>query len=88
MSDARCHESQLNDLESEWRLLHEAVQIAEREFRTVAQRLRAEANLFERVKERFEIAKILAARSRARLESYRREHGIITSMENQTVPQQ
>jgi hypothetical protein len=78
MSDAHCHEGQLNDLESEWRLLREVALIAEREYRIVAQRLRAEADLFEIVKERFEIAEILEARSLAKLESYRKQRGIIT----------
>jgi hypothetical protein len=78
MSDVHCHETQLNDLESEWRLLREAALIAEREYRIVAQRLRAEANLFEIVKERFEIAEILEARSLAKLESYRKQRGITT----------
>jgi hypothetical protein len=78
MNDAHCHETQLNDLESEWRLLREAALIAEREYRIVAQRLRAEADLFEIVKERFEIAEILEARSLAKLESYRKQRGIIT----------
>ena len=87
MSDVHCHEAQLNDLESEWRLLREAALIAEREYRMVAQRLRAEANLFEKVKERFEIAEILEARSLARLESYRKERGIVSPSENQTIPQ-
>jgi len=72
MSDVQCGETQLNDLESEWRLLREAALIAEREYRIVAQRLRAEADLFEIVKERFEIAEILEARSLAKLESHRR----------------
>jgi hypothetical protein len=76
MSDAHCHEAQLNDLESEWRLLHEAALIAEREYRIVAQRLRAEADRFEIVKERFEIAEILEARSLAKLESLRKQRGI------------
>jgi len=88
MSDVQCDESQLNDLESEWRLLREAALIAEREYRMVAQRLRAEANLFEKVKERFEIAEILEARSLARLESYRKQREIITPSENQTIQQQ
>jgi len=88
MSEVRCSESQLNDLESEWRLLREAAQIAEREYRTVAQRLRAEANLFEKVKERFEIAEILAARSLAKLESYRKEKEGISPSENLTISQQ
>jgi hypothetical protein len=73
MSDVHSHQTQLNDLESEWRLLHEAALIAEREYRIVAQRLRAEANLFEKVKERLEIAEILEARSLAKLESYRKQ---------------
>jgi hypothetical protein len=78
MNDVHCNESQLNDLESEWRLLREAALIAEREYRIVAQRLRAEADLFEKVKERLEIAEILEARSLAKLESYRKQRGIIT----------
>ncbi len=61
-----------NDLESEWRLLREATLIAEREYRLVAQRLRAEANRFEIAKERLEIAEILEARSLAKLEAHRR----------------
>lgn len=88
MSEMRCFESRLNDLESEWRLLREAAQSAEREYRTVAQRLRAEANLFEKVKERFEIAEILAARSLAKLESYRKEQERTTPSEDLTIPQQ
>ena len=79
MSDALCQEVQLNSLESEWRALHEAAKIAEGEYRIVAQRLRAEANLFEKVKERFEIAEILEARSLAKLESFRRELQIKTT---------
>jgi hypothetical protein len=75
MSDANCLEAQLNVLESEWRALREAALIAQREYHIVAQRLRAEANLFEKVKEHFEIAEILEARSRAKLESYRKQRG-------------
>jgi hypothetical protein len=78
MSDVHCHEPQLNDLESEWRLLREAALIAQRDYRIVAQRLRAEANLFEIAKERLEIAEILEARSLAKLESYRKQRGFIT----------
>jgi hypothetical protein len=78
MSDVHCLETQLNDLESEWRLLREAALIAEREYRIVARRLRAEADLFEKVKERLEIAEILEARSLAKLESCRKQRGIIT----------
>lgn len=77
MSDVRCHETQLSELESEWRLLREVALIAEREYRLVAQRLRAEANRFEIVKERFAIAEILERRSLAKLELYRNQHGII-----------
>jgi hypothetical protein len=73
VSDAHCHDTQLNDLESEWRLLREAALIAQRDYSIVAQRLRAEANLFEIAKERLEIAEILEARSLAKLESYRRQ---------------
>jgi hypothetical protein len=80
MSDVHCHETQPNDLESEWHLLREAALIAQRDYRIVAQRLRAEANLFEIAKERFEIAKILEARSLAKLESYRKQRGIITDL--------
>ena len=83
MSDVHCHEAQLGALESEWRLLREGALIAEREYRLAAQRLRAEANLFEIVKERFEIAEILEARSLAKLESCRRQHEVITSSQNQ-----
>lgn len=73
MSDAHCHDTNLNDLESEWRLLREAALIAQRDYRIVAQRLRAEANLFEIAKERLEIAEILEARSLAKLKSYRKQ---------------
>ncbi len=73
MSNANCLETQLDLLESEWRVLREAALIAQREYRIVAQRLRAEANLFEIVKERMEIAEILEARSLAKLESYRKQ---------------
>ena len=72
-----CHQTQLDDLESEWRLHREAALIAQREYRMVAQSLRAEADRFEIVKERFDIAKILEARSLAKLESYRKQHGTI-----------
>jgi hypothetical protein len=82
MSDVHCNETQLNDLESDWRLLREAALIAEREYRIVAQRLRAEADLFEIVKERLEIAEILEARSLAKLESYRKQRGIISLLYN------
>lgn len=77
MSHEHCHEMQLNELEAEWRLRREAAQIAEREYRLVAQRLRAEANRFEIVKERFAIAEILELRSLAKLESYRKQRGIV-----------
>lgn len=77
MSHAHCHEAQLNELESDWRMRREAAVIAEREYRMVAQRLRAEANRFEVVKERFAIAEILELRSLAKLEAYRKQHGII-----------
>jgi hypothetical protein len=80
MSDVHRHETQENDLESEWRLLREAALIAQRDCRIVAQRLRAEANLFEIAKERLEIAEILEARSLAKLESYRKQREIITLM--------
>lgn len=72
MNDIRCDETLPNDLESEWRLLREATLIAEREYRLVAQRLRAEANRFEIAKERLEIAEILEARSLAKVEAHRR----------------
>jgi len=72
MNDIRCDEALPNDLESEWRLLREATLIAQREYRIVAQRLRAEANRFEIAKERLEIAEILEARSLAKLEAYRK----------------
>jgi hypothetical protein len=78
MTEVHCQETQVNDLESEWRLLREAALIAERDYRIVAQRLRAEADLFEIVKERFEIAEILQARCLAELESYRKQRGILT----------
>lgn len=77
MSHAHCHEAQLNELESDWRMRREAAVIAEREYRMVAQRLRAEANRFEVVKERFAIAEILELRSLANLQAYRKQHGII-----------
>jgi hypothetical protein len=80
MSEMPLHETQLNDLEAEWRLLREAALIAQRECRVVAQRLRAEANLYEKVKERLEIAEILEARSLAKLESFRKQRGIITPL--------
>ena len=73
MSDVHSLDAQLTVLESEWRVLREAALIAQREYRVVAQRLRAEANLFEIVKERMEIAEILEARSLAKLESYRKQ---------------
>lgn len=76
MSSEHCRET-LHELESEWRMRREAAQIAEREYRMVAQRLRAEANRFEIVKERFAIAEILELRSLAKLESYRKQHGIV-----------
>jgi hypothetical protein len=80
MSDVHCHETQLNDIESEWRRRRESALIAERDYRIVAQRLRAEANLFEIAKERLEIAEILQARSLAKLESYRKQCGIINPL--------
>jgi hypothetical protein len=73
MSDLLSHETPGNDLESEWRLLRDAALIARREYGVVAQRLRAEANLFEIAKERLEIAEILEARSLAKLESHRKK---------------
>jgi hypothetical protein len=78
MSDVHGHETRLNDLESEWRVLREAALLAQRDCRVVALRLRAEADLFEIAKERLEIAEILEARSLAKLESYRKQRGIIT----------
>jgi hypothetical protein len=78
MSHVHRHETQLNDLESEWRVLREAALIAQRDCGIVAQRLRAEADLFEIAKERLAIAEILEARSLAKLESYRKQLGVIT----------
>jgi hypothetical protein len=69
MSDMHCHESHVSDLELEWRVLREAALAARRDCNIVAQRLRAEANLFEIAKERL----ILEARSLTNLESHRKQ---------------
>lgn len=73
MSDVRFPETPANDLDAEWRLLREAALIAEREYRLVAQRLRAEANRFEIAKERLEIAGILEKHCLTKLEAHRRQ---------------
>lgn len=73
VSDSENHDAWLNDLESEWRLKREAALIAERQYQIVAQRLREEANRFEVVKERFEIAQILESRSLMKLKSYQEQ---------------
>jgi hypothetical protein len=62
-----------NDLESQWRLAHEATMAARRHYQGVAERLRALANLFESARERLEILEILEARSLAAIRSHRRE---------------
>jgi hypothetical protein len=84
MSDVHCHETQLNELELEWRRLREVALIARREYRVLAQRLRAEANLFEIAKERLEIAQILEARSLAKLESHRKQRAICVQEQKQS----
>ena len=77
MNDKHCHEMLLNELDRSGAFCREAALTAEREYRLVAQRLRAEANRFEIVKERFAIAEILELRSLAKLESYRKQHGVV-----------
>lgn len=78
MSETQCDEKHLKAMEAEWRVLREAAAIAERQCRIIAQRLRAEADLFEIAKERLEIAEILEARSFAKLECHRKQRGIST----------
>ncbi len=78
MSATLCHDVQLKHLEEEWRILGEAAAAAQRQCRIIAQRLRAEADLFEIAKERLEIAEILESRSLAKLESHRKQCGICT----------
>ena len=78
MSETHWDEKQLKHMEAEWHLLYEAAVVAERQCRIIAQRLRAEADLFEIAKERLEIAEILEARSLAKLESHRKQCGIST----------
>jgi hypothetical protein len=84
MSDVHCLDAQLTVLESEWRALREAALIAQRECHIVAQRLRAEANVFEIAKERLEIAEILEKRSLAKLESYRKQRAIYALEQKQS----
>jgi hypothetical protein len=84
MSDVHCLDAQLTVLESEWRVLREAALSAQRECQIVAQRLRAEANVFEIAKERLEIAEILEARSLAKLESYRKQRAICAFEQRQS----
>ena len=84
MSDVHCLDAQLTVLESEWRALREAALIAQHECDIVAQRLRAEANVFEIAKERLEIAEILVQRSLAKLESYRKRRATCAPEQRQS----
>ena len=84
MSEVHSLDAQLTVLESEWRALREAALIAQRECDIVAQRLRAEANLFEIAKESLEIAEILEKRSLAKLESYKQR--AICTLEQRQSP--
>ena len=84
MTDVHGLDAQLTVLESEWRALREAALTAQRECHIVAQRLRAEANVFEVAKERLEIAEILEKRSLAKLESYRKQRAIYALEQSQS----
>jgi hypothetical protein len=66
-------DAHMNDLESQWRLAHEATTAARRDYQGVAERLRALANQFETARERLEILEIIEARSLAAIQSHRRE---------------
>jgi hypothetical protein len=63
----------MNDIELQWRRAHEATAAARSHYQSVAERLRAMANLFETARERLEILEILEARSLATMQAYRRE---------------
>ena len=68
-------DTQMTDLESQWRRVHEATNSARTDYEAVAERLRAMANVFEKARERLDILEILEARSLAELNSERREYG-------------
>jgi hypothetical protein len=63
----------MNDLESQWRLAHEATTAARSHYQGVVERLKIAANLFESARERLEILEIREARSLAAMQSHRRE---------------
>jgi hypothetical protein len=68
-------DTQMTDLESQWRRVHEATNSARTDYEAVAERLRAMANVFEKARERLDILEILEARTLAELKSERRECG-------------
>lgn len=63
----------MNDLESQWRMAHEATTAARSHYQGVVERLKIAANLFESARERLEILEIREARSLAAMQSHRRE---------------
>jgi hypothetical protein len=66
-------DAHMADLESQWRLAHEATTAARRHYQGVVERLKAAANLYETARERLEILEILESRSLAAMQSQRRE---------------
>jgi hypothetical protein len=80
MSEVHCREAPTPDLESEWCQLRETGLMVERDYRIAAQRLRAEANLFEIAKKRFEIAQIMETRFRIIIESRGEQQGAVVAL--------
>jgi hypothetical protein len=68
-------DTQMTDLESQWRRAHEATMSARTHYEAVAERLRALANVFEKARERLDILEILEARILAELKSEQLERG-------------
>ena len=60
----------MSNLESQWRLAHEATTAARTHYQGIAERLRSLANLFETARENLEILEILEARSLARMQAH------------------
>ena len=63
----------MSNLESQWRLAHEATTAARIHYQGMAERLRSLANLFETARENLEILEILEARSLAAVRAHRPE---------------
>jgi hypothetical protein len=66
-------DAHMNELESQWRLAHEATTAARSHYQGVVERLKSAAKVFETARERLEILEIFEARSLAAMHTQRQE---------------